>query len=226
VSRRAGLTPVQAAVARERSKSVFINCPYDDGYGTVLDALIFAVVCCGFTPRSAVEGLFGGQRMSRIGEPLRDSQLSIHDLSRYRYEPPRELARFNMPFELGMAFEMERAFDYRESDFAHQWLVLAPRDMPFKDVISDLAGFDPLVYTARDDLVRSVILWLIERRRELGLKRLPIPVDRCVAALGDCDVALRQQRPEKTDARSAWNQTVQVARSVARQLLGAPAAAA
>lgn len=37
------------------SKSVFINCPFDPEYAALFEAIVFATVCCGFVPRSALE---------------------------------------------------------------------------------------------------------------------------------------------------------------------------
>ena len=49
------------------------------------------------------------------------SQYSIHDLSRYRGQGDANLARFNMPLELG--FAMARRF---MDEASHDWLVLVP----------------------------------------------------------------------------------------------------
>jgi hypothetical protein len=46
---------------------VFINCPFDPVYAKSFDAIVFATVCCGFTPRSAMEsGSVGEPRLARI----------------------------------------------------------------------------------------------------------------------------------------------------------------
>jgi hypothetical protein len=101
-------------------KSVFINCPYDPEYEPLADALLLAVVVCGFIPRSALEsGLAAIPRVERIFHAIHTSKYSIHDLSRCRGEGDTVLARFNMPLELGMA--MFRRF---ASDEEHNWLVL------------------------------------------------------------------------------------------------------
>ena len=43
--------------ARQRSYSscVFLNCPFDEAYRPIRDALVFAIYDCGFVPRSSLE---------------------------------------------------------------------------------------------------------------------------------------------------------------------------
>lgn len=91
-------------LALDPSKSVFINCPFDADYAPLFDAIVFATVCCGFMPRSALEsGTVSEPRLARILQALFSSKYSIHDLSRCAGEGSDNLARFNMPLELGMA---------------------------------------------------------------------------------------------------------------------------
>ena len=83
--------------------SVFINCPFDEDYEPLLDALAFTAVCCGFHPRTADEsGAVDIPRIDRIAHAIFTSCYSIHDLSRYQGEGKDLIARFNMPLELGM----------------------------------------------------------------------------------------------------------------------------
>jgi hypothetical protein len=52
-----------------RHMSVFINCPYDEEYRPIFDAIVFATICCGFLPRCAIEtGCTAVPRMDRIME--------------------------------------------------------------------------------------------------------------------------------------------------------------
>lgn len=90
--------------------SVFINCPFTDDYGELFDAMIFAVVACGFEPRSALERGDGGEvRMDKITRLIKASPLSIHDLSAVELDATNQLPRFNMPFELGLTLGIRAA---------------------------------------------------------------------------------------------------------------------
>lgn len=47
--------------------SVFINCPFDNEYQPIFEAVVFTVVACGFTPRCALEELDSGTvRLKKI----------------------------------------------------------------------------------------------------------------------------------------------------------------
>jgi hypothetical protein len=124
----------------KRNESVFINCAFDDDFRPLFDALVLAVVACGFTPRCALEsGSVADLRMDRICTALLASKYSIHDLSRCQGEGDRNLARFNMPLELGMAIAI-RAQSFGNN--RHDWLVLVPERHRYSPIASDLAGFD------------------------------------------------------------------------------------
>lgn len=148
---------------RHPARSVFLNCPYDPEYEPLFDTLIFTVVCCGFTPRSATDsGTVAESRMERIFSAIFDSNYSIHDLSRCQGEGEQMLARFNMPLELGIAMTRRRATG--EASERHDWLVVVPKDAPYARFVSDLAGFDLTKYDGTpESLVRRVMSWLVTR---------------------------------------------------------------
>jgi hypothetical protein len=144
--------------AVDASRSVFINCPFDQEYERLFDALMLTIVMCGFLPRSALEsGRPSISRMDRIFHALFTSNYSIHDLSRCRGEGENVLARFNMPLELGIAMSRGRAPEGR-----HDWFALVPSNAPYAQFISDLAGHDLPKYDGQEEsIVRQVMLWLI-----------------------------------------------------------------
>lgn len=83
-------------------KSVFINCPFDPEYRDLMLANVFSVFAHGFIPRTARETEGNPEpRFSRILATIAASKYSIHDLSRSRGEGDENLARLNMPLELG-----------------------------------------------------------------------------------------------------------------------------
>ena len=143
--------------------SVFLNCPYDPEYGPLFDAAVWATIGCGFTPRSAVEsGTTAEPRIDRITRAIFESKYSIHDLSRCKGEGDANLARFNMPLELGIAMA-RRALGRRLAE-RHDWLVMVPAGHPYGRFISDLAGYDPVVHNGTErGLVVAVMRWLATR---------------------------------------------------------------
>jgi len=100
--------------------------------------------------------------MDRILTAMRASRYSIHDLSRCRGEGDMNLARFNMPLELGMA--MSQRFISKSRRDSHDWLVLVPKGHVYKRFLSDLAGYDPVEYNGTADMVvPAVMSWLATR---------------------------------------------------------------
>lgn len=148
----------------DTERSVFINCPYDDDYEPLFDALLLTVVTCGFVPRSAVEsGSVSVSRLDRIFDAIHSSAFSIHDLSRCRGEGEAMLARFNMPLELGIAMSRRRNAN------RHDWFVLVPSDAPYARFVSDLTGFDLEQYDGKEEaIVRRVMAWLMTRPEALS----------------------------------------------------------
>lgn len=143
-------------------QSVFINCPFDPAYENLLHAIVLTTVSLGFVPRCALESGDAGYRFPHILELLTKSKYSIHDLSRFTGEGAANLARMNMPLELGVAIGLKL------SRQKHRWTVMVPsapaRDQAafeYQRYISDLAGKDPLRHEQTpQSIVREVYSWL------------------------------------------------------------------
>ena len=100
--------------------------------------------------------------MERIVQALCASKYSIHDLSRCQGEGSANLARFNMPLELGIA--MAEGVGRRGSRYRHHWLLVVPHNHPYRQFISDLAGYDPIEYDGTPQgIVPAVMSWLATR---------------------------------------------------------------
>ena len=83
--------------------SVFINCPFDEAYWPIFEAVVFCIVDCGFVPRSGLEFTDSGTvRIHHLRDLIRSCKYAIHDLSRVEVSTSSLLPRFNMPFELGL----------------------------------------------------------------------------------------------------------------------------
>lgn len=148
----------------KREHSVFVNCPYDQDFRPLFDAIVFATICCGFIPRCAIEsGTASVSRIDRIARALHSSKYSIHDLSRCKGEGDTNLARFNMPLELGMA--MAERFGEHQGRNCHDWLLLVPVGHHYARFVSDLAGFDPSEHDgSAGTVVPAVMAWLATRQ--------------------------------------------------------------
>jgi hypothetical protein len=83
-------------------RSVFVNCPFDEAFAPLLQAIAFCVTDLGYYPRLAPENADNAaNRLDRIIKLIRGSKYGIHDLSRCKSAVVGEYARLNMPFELG-----------------------------------------------------------------------------------------------------------------------------
>ncbi len=124
-------------------RRVFINCPFDNDYLPLLQAIAFAVIDCGFSPRLAIQEVNGRLRLEKMIALMRESRLSIHDISRLP-TTPGELPRFNMPFECGLFIGLKESGAEQHLD--KQFLVLDAAAHQHQKTMSDVAGLDPKVH--------------------------------------------------------------------------------
>ncbi|MEO5862811.1 MAG: hypothetical protein ABIW48_04640 [Burkholderiales bacterium] len=129
--------------AMSYQRRVFINCPFDNDYLPLLQAIAFAVIDCGFSPRLAIQEVNGRLRLEKMIDLMRESRLSIHDISRLPARPG-ELPRFNMPFECGVFVGLKESGAKRHRD--KQFLVLDEASHQHQRTMSDVAGLDPKVH--------------------------------------------------------------------------------
>lgn len=122
-------------------QSVFVNCPFDDEYAPILQAIAFCIYDLGFTPRLAPENSNAGAgRLQRILELIQGSKFAIHDLSRCKAEAAGEYYRLNMPFELGLD---HAAANFGDKQLASKSiLVLEEVRYDFQKSLSDISGWD------------------------------------------------------------------------------------
>lgn len=122
-------------------KSVFINCPFDEDFAPILQAIAFCVVYLGFSPRLAPENSDNAvARLDRIIEIVKGSKYAIHDLSRCRSTSKNQYARMNMPFELGIDHACSRfgGAPYDKKSI----LILEERRYDYQKALSDISGWD------------------------------------------------------------------------------------
>lgn len=122
-------------------RTVFVNCPFDEAFAPLLEAMLFCVVYFGFSPRLANERLEAGEnRLEKIIELIRSARYSIHDLSRCRAAAAGEYFRMNMPFELGIDLGIRRCGGQPLD--GKKFLIFETEPYDLKRGLSDLAGQD------------------------------------------------------------------------------------
>ena len=131
--------------------SVFLNVPFDNAYEPLFIALIAALTSIGRAPRCVLEIPEQGQgRLSRIIKHMESCTVSIHDLSRVGVP-----ARFNMPFELGLAYAI-RNFTSPRSPY--HFIIMESVSHRLEQTLSDISGHDPYIHSSKPLVIIACIL--------------------------------------------------------------------
>jgi hypothetical protein len=123
------------------NRAVFLNCPFDDSYRPIRDAIVFTVYDAGLTPRCSLE--FDDATENRIDKIFRmigQCRFGIHDISRTEIDPVNALPRFNMPLELGIFLGAKRFGGKAQG--GKSCLVLGREPYQYQKYLSDVAGQD------------------------------------------------------------------------------------
>lgn len=149
----------------EFENCVFINCPFDEDFAPILQAMMFCVVYFGLTPRLASESNDSGEnRLEKIRGLIEGSKYSIHDLSRCQAKYVGEHFRLNMPFELGIDFGCRQYYGGNRD--SKRFLILEEKQYRFQAALSDISGSDINAYgddaqLAPQNAVKHVRNWLV-----------------------------------------------------------------
>jgi hypothetical protein len=116
---------------------VFINVPFDAAYEPLFVALVGTLVFLGQEPHCVLEVPEKGDgRLRRILDLIRVCRTSVHDMSRVGTP-----VRFNMPFELGLAYALKL-----EQPAAYDVFVLDAVNHRLDLTLSDYKGRDTLIH--------------------------------------------------------------------------------
>lgn len=140
---------VNVAVERPAANGVFLNVPFDAAYESLFVTLVGTLLFLGVQPHCVLEVREQGDgRLPRIFDLMRQCRMSIHDLSRAGTP-----ARFNMPFELGLAcaLKLTAPDDY-------EVFVLDSRAYRIDRKLSDYKGRDPLIHNGTAEGVLGCVL--------------------------------------------------------------------
>lgn len=135
-------------------RNVFINCPFDTDYKKFRDPMLFTIIYLGLRPQMAQTTDSGAVRIDRIIKLIKASKYSIHDLSRMVAQKAGDIARFNMPFELGLDIGI-RNTSKRSRLSKKRNLIIDQERFRYQKALSDLSGNDIQVY---DDHPERLVL--------------------------------------------------------------------
>jgi hypothetical protein len=134
-------------------RAVFVNCAFDSTFKPMLDAIVFAVIRCGFEPRSALEADDASEnRLAKIQRIVGECAYGIHDISRTEADGSPPLPRFNMPLELGLFLGAKRYGTAAQKRKAV--LILDTEQYRYQRFMSDLAGQD--IHAHGGDPLRAI----------------------------------------------------------------------
>ena len=145
---------------KEYISNVFVNCPFDELYKEIFDAIVFGVFSCGFRARCTLEREDCGEvRMEKILRIMSQCKYGIHDISCTDLCKKNNLPRFNMPLELGIFLGA------RKFGTSHQkkktCLIMDKEEHRFQKFISDIAGQDIKHHDGNpENAIRLVTDWL------------------------------------------------------------------
>lgn len=107
----------------------------------MFEAIVFAVMDCGFIPRCALEGNDSGAvRIEKIMNIIGACQYGVHDISMVKLDKHTGLPRFNMPYELGLFIACKRyGTSYHDEKVC---LILDTERYRYRNFLSDIAGQD------------------------------------------------------------------------------------
>lgn len=132
---------------KDDKEPVFYNFPFDAEYQQLRDVVVFTIMACNFSPICASDVTSSGEpRFAKIITLIRNSRLSIHDLSRTESDQVTGLARFNMPLELGVCIGAQYFERPNKTKRRRECLILGHNLNHHRDSMSDLAGNDISVH--------------------------------------------------------------------------------
>lgn len=155
-------------------------------------------------------------RIERIRVGILEAEYSIHDLSRNLGEGPHNLARMNMPLELGMAMMRAHVAEVDPRFGEHEWLALIPRGFDEDAFVSNLRAYDLQAYdpTNIPDLLAAVAGFLT------GRSQVELEPDALVATYEDFHAAASAARRRWGPMPAWWSAVVRLAVNHAKRLAG------
>jgi uncharacterized protein YjiS (DUF1127 family) len=151
-----------------RELNVLVNCPFDDNYKPLFEAIYFTVAACGYSVRCALEEDDASEiRFSKLCRLIAECPRSVHDLSRTQLSDIG-LSRFNMPFELGLMMGAKHFGGKRHQ--SKSALVMVSESYKLPAYLSDSSGSDPHAHGGQPSKIIEIV------RRYLHSRPLGAPL--------------------------------------------------
>ena len=141
-------------------KDFFINCPFDDAYKPIFQAIIFAVCDLGFVARCSLElDDASVVRLDKIMGIISQCSYGNYDISSVNLSAGTNLPRFNMPLALGLFLACKRFGGKAQQRKA--CLILDRNPYRYRASISDISGQDIHLHQGKaNEAIVEVKNWL------------------------------------------------------------------
>jgi hypothetical protein len=150
--------------APQYENSVFVNCPFDDAYHGLFEALVFAIHDCGYIAHCALEIDDGSEaRIEKIIRIISACRLGIHDISRTEFDSTCRSSSGCSSVPSGLD-----ALSRKQKNC----LILDVERYRYQKFISDIAGQD--IAAHRGDVIQAIRIvrdWLSNAAR--NTRRIP-----------------------------------------------------
>jgi hypothetical protein len=155
--------------------NVFVNCPFDSIYQPLFRAVVFTIQHCGFAVRCALEtDSTGDVRIQKIIKIIDECRYGIHDISKADLDETSQLARFNMPLELGIFIGAHHFAAPKSYNRSKQYVVMDTEPYRYQKFISDLSGQDIKAYgTDKEKQTETIIRQVRDFLRNSSRRQLP-----------------------------------------------------
>ncbi len=149
--------------------NVFVNCPFDDTYEPLFQAMIFAIHNSGYKARCALEISDSARnRLEKIMKLIQQCKYGVHDISRTELDPKHQLPRFNMALELGIFLGCKRYG--KKMNKAKSCIVFDKDQYRYQKFVSDIAGQDIEAHENKPAvLIRKLRKWLRTATNDINI---------------------------------------------------------
>jgi len=154
---------------------VFLNIPLDSDYERLFVTLVAGLVAFGCEPRCAIAiPETGVNRLEKIFKLLTTSQYSIHEMSRVKLSGRKQVPRFNMPFELGLAVAWSI-----QNHGRHGFILFEEKAHRLEYSLNDLNGHDVNIHGGTHKGILKSLRELFQRQPPVSLKKLESVAFQC-----------------------------------------------
>ena len=153
---------------KERSNTVYINCPPGDEYNSIRHGLMWAAMANGLNFECNFGSyLLGSHQIPQphgLADGIIKSRYSFHVCDICNIENPMEFGRYHLPIELGMSLLERRRTDKNPLIARHEIFILIKNGHSYVDYLNTQQYGDCIPYDSDEEAIKKPFRWLKERQ--------------------------------------------------------------